>query len=255
MRRVLKDGAADAAPYILFVLLTAVARPCAAQSVQSPDFLFGRPHGTVAFRTGRMMASAGSDLFTFVQDQLTVDRKDFNAPALGLDLDWALTPRVSGMAGFDFSRSRTNSEYRNMVDNNRLPIQQSTELREANLSGSIKLALTPRGREVSPHAWIPSTVTPYVGAGAGVMHYDFSQYGDFVDFTDTSVFGHTYDSSAWAPSAQVFGGVDVKAWKRVYFSGEARYLWSHADLGVDFSGFRPIDLSGLHVTGGVRYMF
>jgi opacity protein-like surface antigen len=240
---------------VLICLLMAVAGPCRAQSAQSPDFLFGKPHGTVAIRTGRMMASAGSDLFTFVQDQLTVDRKDFNAPALGLDLDLALTPRVTAVAGFDFSRSRTNSEYRDLVDNNRLPIQQTTELREANLSGSIKFALTPRGRAVSPHAWIPSTVTPYVGAGAGLMHYDFSQHGDFVDFTDTSVFDHTYDSSAWAPSAHVFGGVDVKAWKRIYFSGEARYLWSHADLGVDFSGFKPIDLAGLRVTGGVRYMF
>jgi hypothetical protein len=142
-----------------------------------------------------------------------------------------------------------------MVDNNRLPIVQTTDLREANFSGSVKLALMPRGREVSQHAWIPSTVTPYVGAGAGVMHYRFSQHGDFVDFTDSSVFPHAYESSGWSPSAHLFGGVDVKAWKRVYFSGEARYLWSHADLGSDFSGFEPIDLAGFRLTGGIRYMF
>ena len=49
--------------------------------------------------------------------------------------------------------------------------------------------------------------------------------------------------------------VDVKAWKRVYFNGEARYLWSNADLGLDFSGFKPMDLAGFRVTGGIRYMF
>jgi hypothetical protein len=76
-----------------------------------------------------------------------------------------------------------------------------------------------------------------------------------VDFTDFSVFPHTYNSEGWSPSAHVFGGVDVKAWKRVYFNGEARYLWSHADLGNDFSGFNPIDLAGFRVTGGLRYMF
>lgn len=256
MRSVLAHSAAEAAPYIFLTgVLLAIAQPCRAQSVQSPDFLFGKPHGTVAIRSGRMMARGGSDLFTFVQKQLTVDRKDFNAPAVGIDLDLAITPRVTAVAGFDFSRSQKASEYRDLVDNNRLPIQQTTGLRESNLSGSVKFALTPRGREVSPHAWIPSTVTPYVGAGLGVMHYNFTQDGDFVDFTDTSVFDHTYNSSAWAPSAHVFGGVDVKAWKRVYFSGEARYLWSHADLGVDFSGFKPIDLAGLRLTGGVRYMF
>ena len=50
-----------------------------------------------------------------------------------------------------------------------------------NLSGSVKFALTPRGREISSRAWIPSAVTPYVGAGGGVLHYQFLQFGDFID--------------------------------------------------------------------------
>ena len=119
----------------------------------------------------------------------------------------------------------------------------------------MKFALTPRGREVSQHAWIPSAVTPYLGAGAGLMHYSFSQYGDFVDFVDYSVSADTLNSHGWTPSAHLFAGVDVKVLKRVYLSGEARYLWSHADLGTDYHGFEPIDLAGLHVTGGIRYMF
>jgi len=242
-------------PALVLAMVAVGVQPCHAQTAQGPDFLFGKPHGTVAIRSGRLMARAGSDLFDFVEKQLTVDRKDFNAPSLGLDLDLQVTPRVTAMAGLDFSRSTTASEYRNFVDNNRLPIEQTTELREVNLSGSVKAALTPRGREVSQHAWIPSMVTPYVGAGAGVMRSTFSQTGDFMDFTDSSVFPHTYSSESWSPSAHVFGGVDVKGWKRVYFTGEARYIWSSADLSSDFSGFKPIDLSGLHVTGGVRYMF
>jgi opacity protein-like surface antigen len=236
----------------LFAVFVASVRPCSAQTA---DFLFGQPHGTIALRSGWMMPRAGSDLFTFVQDQLTIERKDFNAPSIGFDLDMAITPRIAGVAGFDFSGSTATSEYRHLVDNQRLPIKQTTNLRETNVSGSIKVALTPRGREVSQHAWIPSMVTPYVGAGAGLMHYTFGQTGDFVDFTDSSVFPHTYSSDGWSPSVHVLGGVDVKAWNRVYFSGEARYLWSHADLGSDFSGFNPIDLAGLRATGGIRYMF
>lgn len=233
----------------LLVLLPAPGR------AQTPDFLFGRPHGTVAVRTGWMQARAGSDVFTFVQDQLTVRSRDFNAPAGALDLELAMTPRVWAVAGLEFSGSNGSSEYRRFLDNNRLPIKQTTNLRQINLSGSVKFALTPRGREVSPHAWIPSAVTPFVGVGGGLMHYSFTQDGDFVDLVDLSVFTHTYDSSAWGPSAHVFGGVDVKASRRFYVSGEARYLWSHADLGKDFSGFAPIDLSGLKLTGGIRYMF
>jgi len=234
------------------VMVSALARP---SSAQDPDFFFGRPHATVAVRTGWMTARAGSDLFTFVQNQLTLDRKDFNAPSLGFDADFTISPRATAVAGFDFSGSNSNSEYRNYLDNNRLPIKQTTSLHEQNISGSVKFALTPRGREISQHAWIPSALTPYVGAGGGVMHYRFSQTGDFVDFVDLSVFPHSYNSSGWAPSAHVFGGVDVKATRSIFFNGEARYIWSHADLGSDFSGFAPIDLTGLRVTGGIRYMF
>ena len=55
--------------------------------------------------------------------------------------------------------------------------------------------------------------------------------------------------------AHVFGGVDVKVWKRMYVSGEARYLWANATPGSDFIDFDPIDLAGFKVTAGVHYLF
>ena len=130
-----------------------------------------------------------------------------------------------------------------------------TQMQEVNLSYGIKLALTPPGREISAHAWIPAAVTPYVGAMGGALWYKFNQSGDFVNFDDLSVFRDTVDSRGWTPSASFFGGVDVKAWKRVYVNAEARYLWSRATLDRSFSGFDAIDLTGMKVTAGLRYMF
>ncbi len=234
-------------------LLLVCATSASAQT--SPDFLFGRPRGTVGMRTGWMFASANSDLFTDIQDQFTVERKDFNAPAVGIDMDFAITPRASIVAGFDFSKSSKNSEYRDFVDNDRLPITQTTSLREMNFSGSVKFALTPRGREVSSRAWIPAAVTPYVGAGGGILQYEFLQFGDFISFDDFSVEPDTIRSKGWAPSAHVFAGVDVKAWKRIYVSGEGRYLWSRATLDRSYIGFDPIDLAGFKLTAGIHYMF
>ncbi|HKY22241.1 MAG TPA: hypothetical protein VJM31_13590 [Vicinamibacterales bacterium] len=228
--------------------------PASAQTT-SPDFLFGKPRGSVGLRSGWVFASARSDLFTFVQDQLTVARKDFNAPAVGFDVDLTITPRASVVAGFDFSKTSKDSEYRNFVDNRRLPINQTTSLREMYFSGSFKFALTPRGREISRRAWIPAAVTPYVGAGGGVLSYQFLQFGDFIDVEDFDVFPETYRSSGLAPAGHVFGGVDVRVWKRLYMSGEGRYLWSKATLDRDFSGFDPIDLAGFKLSGGVHYMF
>ena len=238
---------------LALVTLTATAGHAAAQP--SPDFFFGAPNGTIGFRSGFLFASAGSDLFTFVEDQLTVDRNDFNAPAIGADVELAITPRASAVIGFDFSKSSKDSEYRDLVDNRRLPITQTTSLREMNFSGSVKFALTPRVREISSRAWIPAAVTPYVGVGRRRASVQFLQYGDFVDVEDFSVFADTFRSSGWTPSAHVFGGVDVKLKKRLYLSGEGRYLWSKADLDSDFSGFDPIDLAGFKVTAGIHYMF
>lgn len=234
------------------VVLAALSTPAQAQN---PDFLFGKPKGAIAFRSGWFFARAGSDLFAFVQDQLTVSRKDFNAPAMIFEVDVPVKGRLSAVAGFEFNGSSKNSEYRNFLDNNRLPITQTTALRELNLSYGVKFALTPPGREISPHAWIPSAATPYVGAAGGAMWYKFHQDGDFVDFADFSVFSKTFDSRGWAPSAHVFAGIDIKVLRRLYLNAEARYLWSHATLGRAFTGFDPIDLTGAKVTGGIRYLF
>ena len=203
-----------------------------------------------------MFASANSDLFADVQSQFTLERKDFNAPAIGIDLDFVVSPRASVLVGFDFSKATKNSEYRDFVDNDRLPITQATSLREMIFSGSVKYALTPRGREVSSRAWIPSAVTPYVGAGAGLMRYQFLQYGDFIDFNDFSVRADTNRSDGWAPTAHLFGGLDVKVLKRLYVSAEGRYLWARTELDTNvYQGFEPIDLAGFKVTGGVHYLF
>src|SRR5215203_3197312 len=248
---------------LAWVLLTAWPALAAAQQ-PSPDFLFGPPRGMIGFRSGWMFASTNSDLFEFVQKQLTVDGGDFNAPAIGVDVEISATPRVSALAGFEFARGSTSSEYRDFVDNNRLPITQTSRLTETNFNAGIKFAVTPRGREISSRAWIPAAVTPYVGAGAGILKYEFLQYGDFIDVdtVNMEIFTDTLRTSGWAPSAHVFGGVDVKVWRRMYLSAEARYLWSNADpSGGSSRGTRPVfnfdslDLAGLKTTVGVHYMF
>jgi len=221
----------------------------------APDFLFSSPHGSITVRGSWLFARGGSDWYDFVTDQLTLARKDFNAPGVGVDGNIPLTPRLDVQVSFDFSRSSRLSEYRDWLDNNRLPIEQTTSLREMNLSGNIRYALLDRGRELSRLVWVPRTVVPYVGAGAGVLHYKLEQVGDFVDFVDLSVFPSTFESHHWTPSAQVFGGVDVRVLKRVYVTVDGRYLWAASELGRDWIDFEPIDLAGFRLSGGVNFIF
>ena len=82
------------------------------------------------------------------------------------------------------------------------------------------------------------------------------QFGDFIDVNTVNmeIFTDTLRSDGWRPSAHVFGGVDIKVHKRMYLSGEARYLWSNATPDLDFD-FDSIDLTGLKATVGIHYMF
>jgi len=134
-------------------------------------------------------------------------------------------------------------------------LEKTTSLREMNFSGNIRYSLTERGRELGRLVWVPRAVVPYVGAGAGALLYKLEQVGDFVDFVDLSVFPSVFESHAWAPSAQVFGGVDVRVLKRVYVTVDGRYLWAASDLGRDFIDFDPIDLAGFRLSGGVNFIF
>jgi hypothetical protein len=221
----------------------------------APDFLLFHPHGSIGVRGSWMFASANSDLFDFVQQHLTVDKKDFNGPAFGVDVAFVLTPRIDVLVGFEGSRAATESEYRDYVDNRLLPINQETTLKERNIFGSVRFNLVPRGQSVSRFAWVPRKLTPFVGAGGGALWYRFEQSGDFVDFVDLSVFSDYFSSGGFTPSVHVFGGSDLHLYRSLFLTFEGRYVWANAKLGKDFIDFDPIDLAGFRLSTGINLLF
>jgi hypothetical protein len=227
-----------------------------AQAVQPrPDFLFGPPRFSVSVRGAWLAPREGGDLFAFVRQQLTIDRGAFATAAAAADVGVILNSRLAILAGFDAGRASVTSEYRHFIGRDGLPIAQKTRLASAGVAGSLKVNLIEPGRRISRYAWIPRTITPFAGAGGGLTHYNFRQDGEFVDFLDRSIFQERFQSRGWGPSAQVFGGADMRAWRNVSLTVQARYVWSHADLGPDFVDFDGIDLSGLRVESGVRFVF
>lgn len=226
-----------------------------AQGRSTPDFLFGQPRATLGVRGSLGLPRAGSDLFDFLTRQLTIDKSDLRSSGFATDFGIRLTPRVDLLFGFEASRAAHASEYRDFVDNDFRPIEQSTTLNTANLTAGVRVALLPRGRQISQLAWIPRAVTPYVGAGAGFIRYEFRQTGDFVDFQDLNVFRDVFESKRWTPSAYVSGGVDARLFRQIYLTTDARYLWASGDLGDDFVGFAPMDLAGLRLSAGINFVF
>jgi hypothetical protein len=243
----------------LFVLPSAAAgqeaEPPRSHPGATADFMFGQPRGSLSLRGSWVFARAGSDLYDFVTDQLTLESGDFNAPAIGGEVGVALTSRIEARGGVEMSVTETPSEYRRFIDNDGQPIRQQTKLQTVSVTGSVKFSLTPRGRRISRLAWIPNGLTPYVGAGGGAMYYDFLQRGDFVDFVDLSVFGDVFESKGWAPVAHAFGGLDLQVYRRLFVHVEGRYALAKGTLDQDFIDFDPIDLTGFRTTAGISLVF
>jgi opacity protein-like surface antigen len=234
---------------------TSGSPPRISQDLPESDFLFKRPRGLVSVRGAWLMPSENSDLFDFVQDQLTIDSGDFNSPSFAMDLGYALNPHLDIVGGFDVAKQSVDSEYRDLVDNNLLPIEQQSTLRQNSFTGSIRVALMPRGRAVGRYAWVPARVQPYVGAGGGMVFWEFKQTGDFVDFQDQEVFSDVFTSGGASLSGHVLGGVDIQLYKQLFLTTEGRYVWASGELNNEFVGFEPLDLSSLRISAGINFVF
>jgi outer membrane protein W len=220
-----------------------------------PGFLFQKPHVQLELRTGYSIARAGSDIYSFVTDSLTLNRSDFNAFMIGGQLAFRLTDRWSGALDLAYAGGSRPSQERYWLDNNNLPIQQTTTFSRVPLTLRVKYYLLSRGQSISRFAWIPAGWAPYVGVGAGVMWYTFKQSGDFVDAQTLNVFSDRFRSSGSAPTVDAFAGVDVSLNRTLVLTGEARYDWARATMGQDFVGFNKIDLSGLQASLGLAVRF
>jgi hypothetical protein len=238
----------------LFVAVTVVAvtRPSHAQSA-GDGFLFHAPVFSLGVRGGFDRASAGSDVFTFVTKQLTLNRRDFSSATFGTDL--AIPVSRSNDIVFDAGLTSVSrrSEFRDWVDQNNLPIAQTTSLRRVPLTLGVRHYLSPRGRSIGRFAWIPAVRTTYIGLGAGLMNYRFRQVGDFVDFQTLKILPDEFTSKAWTPVVHALAGAEFSLGRFIMVTGEARYTWARGPMGQDYDHFNRIDLSGVSVTTGLSF--
>jgi outer membrane protein W len=226
-----------------------------AQPRSGDGFLFGMPRGSISLRAGFALPTASSDVFAFSHDNLTVGRGDFAGSTVSADAAFTLTPRLALQASAGYSGRTVPSEFRDWVDNNDLPIEQSSVLRRIPLTIGLRYYLVPPGRSLGRLAWVPTRLAPYVGAGVGQVWYRFRQSGDFVDYQTLDVFNETLESSSWAPTGYGAVGLDYALNAKVGLVTEARYDYARARMGIDFEGFDRIDLSGFSATVGLAFRF
>ena len=233
------------------VLLALFAGGATAEVAGAQDFLFQRPSLTLGARIGYAVPRADSEIFDFTRDELTVEKQDFNAVSLAADLGIRLADRFDLSFGLGYENSEIDSESRDFIGDDDLPILQTTEFRRVPFTVGLKAYLTDRGRRISDLAWIPGKFAPFVGGGAGYVWYEFEQEGEFVDYETLDIFYDFFSSGAGSPLAWVTAGFDYSLGLRWILTAEARYFWANADMGGDFFGFDRIDLNGLRAEFGI----
>ena len=219
------------------------------------DFLFAPPRFSIGIRGGWAFNRADGEIYDFLTETLTLDKSDFNAFAFAFDFSWQVMPWLDTVFGLEVSSSTTSSEFRNFVDEFGVPIEQETTLTQIPLTVSIRLYPFDRGRRVGQYAWIPKSFVPYIGGGVGATWYELKQSGEFVDFTDLTIFEDVLTSSGWTFAGHAFVGFDIKLTRSIGLVLEGRYYWANADFDGSFVGFGPIDLNGARAMAGINVKF
>jgi hypothetical protein len=250
-RRILLSGG------LLLALL-----PSALAAQEGADFLFRTPRVSLSLRGGYSMPRASSELFDFAREELCrtpgcdpLETSDFAAPAFQGEIAVRVADRWDVAAGVGWAKSTTESESRKYVGTDDLPILQTTRFQRVPLTLSVKGYLTPRGRSFGRFAWVPARLSPYLGAGAGAVRYEFEQNGEFVDYQTLDIFRDRFLSQGWAPTAHLLGGLDLSLGRYFLLTGEGRYAWGSTKLGSDFVDFDEIDLAGFQATVGLSLRF
>jgi hypothetical protein len=219
------------------------------------DFLFQEPKKYLGFRFGTFIPEADSGLFDMITRELTIEKNDFRAWDFGIDVGLNIHKRFDLVFNFDYSNRTKDSEFRYYVDDQGLPITQSTKFSQTPLTAGIKFLLLPRGRQIGQYTWLPNRVVPFLSGGAGVLWYEFKQSGDFVDYETLEIFSSILESSGSVPSIYLGCGVDFNIFKATYITLDFKYSWADDDLDQDFVEFDPIDLSGIRITTGIHWHF
>ncbi len=223
-------------------------------------FLLGTPVASLTIRAGYNLPRAGGgdgeqSLWDFTREELTVETRDLASLQLAGDLGVRVRERLDVVLGVGFSRARTQSEFRDWVGADDLPIAQNTEFKTIPVTVGVRAYLRQRGRSVGQFAWIPQKWNAYAGVAGGLVWYRFSQFGEFVDYETRDIFEDSFDSDGRVPTVHFMGGTEVTLGPRIALVGEARYGFAKAPLEADFVGFPDLDLAGFQATAGVSVRF
>ena len=190
-------------------------------------------------------ARADRDVLVGNRDFLAFKIDDFNGATAGGEWLFGLGERVDAGFGLGIYSRSVASHYSDLTNENGSEIEQDLKLRVVPFTATVRFL--PLGREAA--------VQPYIGAGVGIFAWRYSEAGEFVDFSDYSIFRDRFSGSGATAGPVVMGGValPVGAWAVGF---EVRYQSAQGELPDDqgFAG-RKIDLGGFNYLATFKVRF
>ncbi len=189
-------------------------------------------------------ARVEGDVLVANRDILSFDVDGFDSGSIGLEWLLSLGEFFEAGLGAAFTSREVPTVYEGFVNRDGTEIEQDLKLRIAPFTATVRVLPFGRSRAVQP----------YIGGGIGFFSYRYSEVGDFVDFTDRSVFRDQFVATGTEPGPVALAGIRFPIGDRWSLGGEARYPKASADLSDDFLGTK-IDLGGWHYLATVHVKF
>ena len=221
------------------VMAVASAAPAQAQVTQSINLGLG-------WFMVKGEDSRDNDVLVENLQSLAFEIKDFNGPLLNGEWLIGFGDRLEFGVGAGFYQRTVPSVYADFVDSDGSEIEQDLKLRIIPITATVKFL--PIGRA--------GDFQPYVGAGAALLNWKYSEVGEFVDFSDGSIFRDTYVADGTTVAPIVFGGIRLPLNGDVFaFNGELRWQGGKGDTSGTGLLADEIQLGGISFIASVQIRF
>ena len=189
-----------------------------------------------------------ADVLVENRSSLIFDIADFKGFSLGAEYLFAVTDHFEVGGDVSWYQRTVPSIYAEATHGDGREIEQDLKLRIVPITFSARFI--PTGRY--------APVQPYIGIGAGILNWRYSETGEFVDFSDDTIFRDRFAASGTEVAPVVIGGLRFLAdvWT---VGGEVRWHKAEGETGGASAGFvqggDKIDLGGWTANLTIHFRF
>jgi outer membrane protein W len=180
-------------------------------------------------------------------DYLVFEIDDFNSGTVAGEWLVGIGDYLEAGVGVGYQQATVPSVYRDLVSENGFEIVQEMKLRVVPINATARFL--PIGRR--------GAVQPYVGGGIAIQNWRYSEYGEFVDFTDETIFNARYTADGTTVGPLLVAGLRAPVADVFLIGGEVRWTRGEGDTHPEETGLLApkVDLGGWSFNFGFHFRF